>query len=207
MLKQRIWRGLIAVLMLAMGPVSAAEGDVVPGFTKVTISVAGNTQIHAGGEYRVSIKAEVSMRQRIKVDVDGDTLRVYCPGNCGSLHHDGIDVYLPQLNELHLLNGGRIELDTGLPVANSLGLTVHNGGTIDAGNAIAERVVAEVHNGGRIVLAACSQLDTRIRNGGDIQYFGTPKISKDVINGGNVSSASGGESIVACNKAEANAAQ
>jgi len=200
MLTQIFRSGVAAVMVLiALMPLLATgDGIEVAAFNKVTISVAGKTQIHPSAEYRVSVKADDSALQRIKVEVDGDTLRVYCPENCGSLHHDGVEVYVPTVNAVRLLNGGHIELKSGMSAVDALVLTIHNGGTINASTVVAQQVEAEIYNGGRIVLTACKQLDARIRNGGNVQYFGPAALVKDVINGGSISNAKNSATSATC---------
>lgn len=187
----------ILALLVAM-PTWAAEGQSLAAFNSVTLSVAGKTRIRAGAEYQVNIDAADAVRQRIRVEVTDDTLRVHCVADCGSLRHDGIDITMPHVSAIKLLNGGEVELETGLPDVAALSLSIYNGGSISASRVGASNVNAEIYNGGRIVLIACKQLDVRIRNGGSVEYSGSPAVSKDLINGGSVSQIAEGQSVATC---------
>lgn len=200
MLKPRGCHIMAATLaLLATMPSLASDDASLAAFNTVTLSVAGKTRVRAGADYQVSINASDAVRQRIRVDVEGDTLRVHCVADCGSLRHDGIDITMPSVNAIKLLNGGEVELETGLPAVSALSLSIYNGGGIDASRMEASSVNAEIFNGGHIALSACKQLDVRIRNGGSVQYSGSPAVNTDVINGGNVSQIAKGQSVAACN--------
>ncbi len=186
-----------ALALVAMGSMPLVASELGQ-FSKVAISVAGRTHIHHSSEHRVTLNADEAVKAKIKVEVDGDTLRIHCIASCNSLNHDGIDIYMPTIAKLTLLNGGKITVGEGFSIVDTVELVIRNGGSIQASALVAQQADAEIYNGGQIALSACSTLDAKIRNGGSMRYRGNPKVDGDVVNGGSINKVNKDELLAGC---------
>ena len=201
MLMQTIRGSALALMAVSALSSTASESPMaakLADFSKVTISVAGRTHIHHSNDYRVTVNADEAVKTKIKIEVDGDTLRIHCTASCNSLNHDSIDIYMPTIAKLTLLNGGKITVGEGFSPVDSIELVIRNGGSIQASALVAQQADAEIYNGGQIALSACNTLDAKIRNGGSMRYRGNPKVDGDVVNGGSINMVNKDELLAGC---------
>jgi hypothetical protein len=95
-----------------------------------------------------------------------------------------IEIQMPTVSRLSLMNGGRIQTLGSFAGQADLRLAVAHGGTIDVRSMAVDRVNASVEQGGRILTVPRGSLIARINQGGVVTYWGNPRVDSSVRHGG-----------------------
>ena len=100
---------------------------------------------------------------------------------------------MPGIRTLLMSNGGWIRTSGSFPRQGEIEVEVDNGGTIDIRSIAVDRVDASVDQGGRIFTVAGASLLATVTHGGVITYWGNPRVSRSILDGGVVQKGDAGE--------------
>ena len=98
-----------------------------------------------------------------------------------------IEIVTPEVADVRVMDGGIIQTLGGFPQQAELEVAVGDGGVIDLRSMNVDIVAAAIHDGGRILTKPQKALIARVERGGGITYWGTPRVTSRVRQGGVVS--------------------
>jgi hypothetical protein len=178
----RILPALLSVLVVAS---SAAAQTVIPvgPFRSIELSHGGKVTVRHGTSPRVTIVSGDARYTRVRVS--GQRLVIEnCNPNCPRKYRMRMEVITPELAAVAVSEGGTVEVAGGFPPQAAIDAGVRQGGRIDIRSIDAEAVEATVHSGGLIFTHPRRTLNATVRSGGGITYWGDPRVSESVRDGG-----------------------
>lgn len=95
-----------------------------------------------------------------------------------------IEILTPELARVTLAQGGWIQSRGSFPPQAEIDVTVDNGGTIDIRSMSVGSVNASVLSGGRILTKPLTALVASVVEGGNITYWGDPRVTPSIEHGG-----------------------
>ncbi len=107
-----------------------------------------------------------------------------CNPDCPDAYRLDMEVLMPSITSLSLANGGWIQSVGSFPRQDALDVTVRQGGTIDVRPMVVGKVNATVEQGGRILTVPQGLLDAKVRHGGVVMYWGNPRVTRSIDQGG-----------------------
>ena len=167
--------------LLFLASTAAASQPVATGpFQSVALRNGGEVVVRHGASQRVEV---ISGSPTIKVV--GTRLVV---DNHRGPHKSRprVEVVTPSLSAASVNDGGRMRVE-GFPRQAIIAASVAQGGMLDLRQLPAERVRASVNHGGIIWVRAIAGLDAAILQGGNVTYWGNPRVRSSVRQGGAVS--------------------
>jgi Putative auto-transporter adhesin, head GIN domain len=173
-------------VMLSIAPVPAAAQAVVPvaTFRSVEVRNGGHAIIRYGPTQRVTVlKGNLDDAQIIIAS--GDVLVIdKCKGECDHRYELEVEIVTPTVARLTQAHGGWIQTRGSFPRQTELTATVENGGTIDIRSMSVASLKASVLQGGRIFATPLTALVARVEQGGNITYWGDPRVTQSIEHGG-----------------------
>lgn len=97
-----------------------------------------------------------------------------------------VEIVTPSLSAASVNDGGRLRVE-GFPRQPIIAASVAQGGMLDLRQLPADRVTASVNHGGIIWVSAIAGLDAAIIQGGNVTYWGNPRVKSSVRQGGAIS--------------------
>lgn len=177
---------LLAVAALStIGVASFTAADtVIPvgTFQAVEVRNGGHVLVRHGQVQRVAILTGDARCTRVHVAGD-ETLAIEKLHGCGR-NRVQIEVITPRLEAVSVSNGGSLKVDDGFPAVTSIDASVEQGGTLDIRSIRADDVHATVRQGGRILTHPQRTLMAAVESGGNITYWGDPRVRKSIRAGG-----------------------
>ena len=174
--------------LLIVVPAAALAAPVIPvgKFRSVELRNGGEVTVRHSSTQRVTlIKGDTD---RSSVTLDGDRLVIdRCPDRCPKGYELAVEILTPNLDEVTVMDGGVIESRGSFPRQEELRVTVADGGIIDLRAMTIDRVDAAVREGGRILTKPRETLVAEIARGGVVTYWGNPRVTSSIEDGGAVS--------------------
>ncbi|HJQ40345.1 MAG TPA: DUF2807 domain-containing protein [Thermoanaerobaculia bacterium] len=166
---------------------SAAAQTVVPvgPFRSVELQNGGHVTVRYAATQRVTLLSGSPRCARVRVD-DGQRLVINNTGCHGDHQRLEVEVLTPVVAAAAVSNGGRLETDGAFPAQAELEVHVEQGGMLDVRAIAADVVDASVDSGGRIFTHARRTLTANVYSGGGITYWGDPRVTQSVQDGGAV---------------------
>ena len=186
---------IVSVLTAAsLSGKASAQGKVVqlPPFQSVEVPEGGHVVIRYGSTQRVTLVRGNLNYTRMRVTADGVLVISNCRHNCRGYRSD-VEIEMPGIRTLLMSNGGWIRTSGSFPRQGEIEVEVDNGGTIDIRSIAVDRVDASVDQGGRIFTVAGASLLATVTHGGVITYWGNPRVSRSILDGGVVQKGDAGE--------------
>lgn len=119
------------------------------------------------------------------IRADGERLVIEeCRRPCPRGHRIEVEIVTPELARVAVADGGRIELRGDFPRQAAIAASVSSGGTIDIRPLEAASVAAAVEHGGRILARPGRMLAATVSNGGNVTYWGDPRVTSSIRHGG-----------------------
>ena len=113
-----------------------------------------------------------------------DTLHVMCDAPCDEHYPRTVRVTAPRLSAIRINNGGKVEIGQGFPTAPAFTISIRGGGVINAASLRADSVTVVIKGGGAATVSATRSLNSDIRGGGTVRYFGDPQLLTHTQGGG-----------------------
>ena len=174
---------LLTTLILA---VSASAQIVVPvkPFRSIELRNGGHVFIRHGSTQRVTILKGERRYSAIRVDADQRLVIDNHCDDCPRKFRLEIEVTTPELSAVAVSNGGLLQVVDAFPAQAAIDADVEQGGILDARLLPADAVEASVYSGGRISVTARQTLSAKVESGGNITYWGSPRVRESIRDGG-----------------------
>jgi hypothetical protein len=173
----------------AQSPPTSTErtvGTVVPlaPFRSVEVRNGGHAIIRYGPTQRVTVLKGNPDDARITV-ASGDVLVIDKHRNKTDRRNElEVEIITPALAQLTQAHGGWIQSRGTFPRQAAFSVTVDNGGTIDIRSMSVASLTASVLSGGHILAKPLTELAARVEQGGNITYWGEPRVTQSIEHGG-----------------------
>ncbi len=175
-----------AIAILAAGSAFADQPVPVAQFNSVDLRGGGEVHVVPGPQ-RVDILEGSPAITNIYVDHDGSLKIDACRNACPKSYHLSVEIHSPRVVPLAVDGGGSINVGQGFSPQNRLAALVNGGGKIDTRALDAGDVSAVVNDGGELFVRAATRLAGVVRGGGDVRYWGNPRMkSSSIVGGGSI---------------------
>jgi putative autotransporter adhesin-like protein len=182
-----VGKSFAAVLVLS-APIAAQNIASVGPFRSIELHDGGHVSLRHGATQQVTFVKGNSDCARLSLN-DG-RLIIGKQHRCGHMNELEIEIVTPEIDELRVSDGGRIQTRGSFPHQGELKTSVSQGGVIDARTILADRITAAVEQGGQILLRPQVTLNARVSDGGQITYWDNPRVQSSVQHGGAVTKGS-----------------
>jgi hypothetical protein len=154
-------------------------------FKGIVLNGVGNVNVHSGEDYKIKIRTDSNLQDRVLTTVKNNTLRISQSSGSFNATELTIDVYMPELKSILLDGTGNFIINN----SNSTELNVSLSGTgnVDAQNFQAQDVTITHSGVGNIKIWAINSLNGTFSGVGDILYKGNPTININRTGIGNIS--------------------
>ena len=177
---------LSAIMIVIAAPVAAQTVVPVAPFRAIELHDGGHVTLRHGATQTVTLlKGSTDCAQFTIADGGWLVIDKY-KGRCPRKYELEIEIMTPDIAEILVADGGRIQIRGSFPRQAEIKTIVRNGGTIDIRTMVADKVTASVEEGGRIFVMPRIVLSASIVNGGQITYWGDARIESSVRHGGAV---------------------
>jgi len=174
-----------AVLGLTLPTVILAQTDIPVGrFKSVTLRNGGRVVIRHGIDQKVTLLKGSTSHTGVTTAVGARLVIDRCGSGCPDDHDLVVEVFTPELVELMVLDGGLIQTRGSFPRQSGLEAAVRHGGMIDFRSMRVDDVNAAVEQGGRIYGKPQRTLVASVAQGGNITYWGDPRVTSSIDKGG-----------------------
>ena len=163
-----------------------SEERTVEGFNGVKLEGVANINVYPGENYRVIVKTDSNLMDRVLTTVSGNILHISQKSGIFNATELTIDVYMPEIKSITLSGTGNIKVFNGSsPVLN---ITLSGTGNIDALNFKVEDITINHSGTGNSKIWAENTLNVTLSGTGNILYKGTPTITLNKTGTGNINS-------------------
>jgi len=180
------------MLMVVFLGCEMGNGDVISqertleGFNGVKLGGVENVNTYPGESYRVVVKTDSNLMDRVLTTVNGDILQISQKSGAFNPTELTVNVYMPELKRIALSGTGNIKVFNGSsPVLN---ITLSGTGNIDALNFKVEDITINHSGTGNSKIWAENTLNVTLSGTGNILYKGTPTITLNKTGTGNINS-------------------
>jgi putative autotransporter adhesin-like protein len=174
-----------AALGLAMpAPVVAQTAVPLAPFRAVTLRGGGKVILRYAPSQRVTLLKGSANYTGVAIAEEGRLVIDRCQCKCPRGYELEVEVLTPELVDIMVSDGGTIQSRGSFPRQAELGVAVHDGGTIDLRSMTVDAVDAAVRQGGRIFTKPQRVLAANVAHGGAITYWGHPRVTRSVEDGG-----------------------
>ena len=180
---------LFVIMMTLAAPVAAQTLVSVAPFRSIELHDGGHVILRHGATQTVSLlKGSMDCVQFTIADGNRLVINKYNDG-CRRKYELEIEITTPDIAEILVADGGRIQSRGSFPQQAEIKTTVRNGGTIDVRTIVTDKVTAAVEEGGGIFVMPRVALLASIVNGGQLTYWGEARVESTVKHGGAVTKA------------------
>ena len=172
-----------AVLTLPCGVMAQTEIPVAP-FKSVTLRNGGRVVVRYGSGQKVTLLEGSTSHTGVTTDDGGRLVIDRCSNGCPKDHDLLVEILTPEINELVVTDGGLIQTRGTFPHQPGMEAAVHSGGVIDFRSMTVDDVNAAVQQGGRIFAKPQRTLVASVAQGGNITYWGEPRVRSSIDHGG-----------------------
>ena len=194
-MKRNLFVLVLLVIMLVGSFVSCDMGQegngnvvsqkrTVEGFDGITLGGAGNVNVHTGENFKVIVRTDCNLQDRVVTAVNGNTLRIdQIPGNFNASELT-INVYMPELKNISLSGAGIITIIAGS--TSEMNFSLSGVGNINAQDFQVENITISLSGVGNARIWATNTLDGTLSGVGNIFYKGSPAININRTGIGNI---------------------
>jgi hypothetical protein len=171
-------------VFVAQAP-AQSEPLTLAAFRSVETRNGAHAIVRYGTNQRVSVLKGDPDRTRITV-ASGGRLIVdkQCRTSCRRGYELEVEIITPELTQITVAQGGWLQSRGSFPRQAEIEVTVDNGGTVDIRSMAAATVTASVTSGGRILTRPLAAMAARVEDGGNITYWGDPRVTRSIERGG-----------------------
>lgn len=184
---------LSALAVAPPAPVTAQTVIPVAPFHSVELRSGVEAILRHGPKQRVTLLKGSTDCSEITITDGGRLVIDKYKGRCPRGYELEIEIVTPDIAEILVADGGRIQSRSSFPRQAQITTTVRNGGTIDIRSMVPDRVTASVEEGGAIFMMPQIALSARVVNGGQITYWGDARVESSVRNGGAINKGTAAE--------------
>lgn len=184
---------LVVLELAGPGPVIAQTVVRLAPFRSLTLRNGGEVILRHGSTQRVTLLVGSTSHTGITIADGGRLVIDGCLSGSPKGYRPSIEIMTPDIVDVMVMDGGTIRSRGSFPRQEELGVAVGDGGTIDLRSMTVDFVAAAVHDGGRIFTKPQSALAANIARGGVITYWGNPRVTSSVEDGGAVTRGAAGE--------------
>jgi len=161
-----------------------SEERTVEGFNGVKLEGVANINVYPGENYRVIVKTDSNLMDRVLTTVSGNILNISQKSGAFNATELTIDVYMPEIKNIILSGTGNIKVFNG----NSSELSISKSGTgnIDAQDFQVQNITINHSGTGNSKIWATNTLNGTLSGTGNILYKGNPTISINKTGTGNI---------------------
>ena len=184
----------LAIALTSAGLIVAASSAIagqvisVDPFTAVEASDGAHVIIRHGNHQEVNMIEGSTEYSRFEVR-DGTLHLITCQGwHCPWHYKFKVEVVMPQIDAINASDGAYIEAQGSFPSQRDLAVKATDGGNVDARAIAAANVNARASDGGNLRIKPRHSMQAHADDGGNIEYWGNPTVTRLVAeDGGNVS--------------------
>jgi len=178
------------MLMVVFLGCEMGNGDVISqertleGFSGVKLGGVENVNIYPGESYRVVVKTDSNLMDKVLTTVSGNILQISQKSGPFNPTELTVDVYMPELKRIALSGTGNIKVSSGS--SPELNISLSGTGNIDAQNFQVQNVTINQSGTGNSKIWAVNTLNVTLSGTGNIFYKGDPEIIKTITGTGNI---------------------
>jgi hypothetical protein len=161
-----------------------SQERTVEGFNGVKLEGVANINVYPGENYRVIVKTDSNLMDRVLTTVSGNILHISQKSGPFNATELTIDVYMPEIKSIILSGTGNLKVFNG----NSSELSISKSGTgnIDAQDFQVQDVTINQSGTGNSKIWATNNLNGSLSGTGNILYKGSPTINVNKTGVGNI---------------------
>jgi hypothetical protein len=175
---------LFAIALSMPGEVQAQTIVPIAPFHSVELSGGGRVVLRNGPVQRVTLVKGSPDHTRITIADGGWLVIKNCEFRCPRGYELEIEIVTPDIARISVGDGGSIQSRGSFPRQAEIKASVRDGGMIDIRSMAVDSVYASVEEGGMIFTMPQANLVASVVNGGNITYWGDPRIKWAVKSGG-----------------------
>jgi len=156
----------------------------VDGFNGIKFEGVGNVNVYPGENYRVIVKTDSNLMDRVLTTVSGNILQITQKSGQFNASELTINVYMPEIKSITLNSAGNIKVYNGNSSELSISLT--GAGNIEAQDLQVQNVTVNNSGAGNIKIWAINTLNGTLSGAGNISYKGSPTINVNKTGAGNI---------------------
>jgi len=156
----------------------------VDGFNGIKFEGVGNVNVYPGENYRVIVKTDSNLMDRVLTTVSGNILQITQKSGQFNASELTINVYMPEIKSITLNSAGNIKVFNGNSSELSISLT--GAGNIEAQDLQVQNVTVNNSGAGNIKIWAINTLNGTLSGAGNISYKGSPTINVNKTGAGNI---------------------
>ena len=145
-------------------------------FTAISSSVAATVTYTQSPQFRVEIRAQQAILDKMKSEVVNGELRFYYPKGAHIGNHEPINIYVsaPDVNDFDMAGSGKLQCSELQAINKTVKLEVSGSGSINFSKLTAAGVDAEVAGSGKMTVAAgtVTKESCEISGSGHIDFNG-----------------------------------
>ena len=156
----------------------------VEGFNGIKFEGVGNVNIYPGEDYRVTVKTDSNLMDRVLTSVSGNILQISQKSGPFNPTELTINVYMPDLKNITISGTGNIKVFNGS--SSELNITLSGTGNIDAQNFQVDDITINHSGTGNLKIWAVKTLNGTLSGTGNILYKGNPTNNVKITGTGNI---------------------
>jgi hypothetical protein len=167
-----------------MSPVAAQKVVSLAPFSSVETHDGAHVVVQHGPTHRVTLLKGSLDCSSVTVAGGGRLVIRKYKSRCPRGYELEVEVVTPQVAGIAVHDGGWVQTRGSFPRQSEISVAVESGGTIDIRSMAVASVTASVDSGGRILTKPQSSLVASVADGGNITYWGVPRVTKSIQRGG-----------------------
>ena len=181
-----ISRSLLAmvVVVLFMSPAVGQKVVSLAPFSSIVMHDGAHVVVQHGPTQRVTLLKGSLECSAVSIADGGRLVIRKHKSRCAEGYQLEIEIVTPQVAGLRVHDGGWIQARGSFPRQAEISVAVESGGTIDIRSMAVDSVTASVNSGGRILTRPQTALVASVSDGGNITYWGDPRVSRSIQRGG-----------------------
>jgi len=161
-----------------------SQERTIEGFNGVKFEGVGNVNIYPGENYRVIVKTDNNLMDRVSTTVSGNILQITQKSGQFNASELTINVYMPEIKNITLNSAGNIKVFNGN--SSELSISLSGAGNIEAQDLQVQNVTVNNSGAGNIKIWAINTLNGTLSGAGNILYKGNPTININKTGAGNI---------------------
>ena len=178
------------ILMVVFLGCEMGNGDVisqernVEGFNGVKLEGVGNVNVYPGETYRVTVKTDSNLIDKVLTTVSGNILQITQKSGTFNATELTINVYMPVIERITLTGAGNLKVFNG--DSSELSISLSGSGNIDTQNLEVQNVTINSSGSGNSKIWATNTLKGTLSGSGNISYKGTPTVTVSTTGTGKI---------------------
>ena len=161
-----------------------SQERIVEGFYGIMLVGAGNVNVHTGEDFKIIVRTDSNLQDRVITTVNGNTLRIGQTSGNFNASELTIDVYMAELKNISLSGAGNITIIAGS--TSEMSFSLSGAGNINAQDFQVGNITISLSGVGNARIWATNTLNGTLSGVGNIFYKGSPTININRIGIGNI---------------------